>query len=128
MNLFLSSLRDLRPRTNSRYFQTHQKERLSGRVSEIFRESFSGPVRGPGLDVFWLPVKGRRSQGPRTWCFAWAKQAFANARLWHELVVARNRKKMGSENMSAGQSFMTEGCGGDGLARKSFNLSLWWII
>ena len=88
---FLFSLRDLSPRTNSRYFGTPQKARLSGRVSEIFRESFSGPVRGPGLDAFWLPVKGRRTQGPRTWCFAWAKQPLADDCLWGQLVGARNR-------------------------------------
>ena len=68
-----------------------QKARLSGRVSEIFRKLFSGPVRGAGLDAFWLPVKGRRTQGPRTWCVAQAKESFVDARLWHELVGARNR-------------------------------------
>ena len=67
-----------------------QKARLSGRFSDMFRESFSGPVRGPGLDAFWLPVKGRRTQGPRTWCFARAKQSFADAHLWLELVLVEN--------------------------------------
>ena len=127
MNLFFFSLRDLSPRTNSRYFGTPQKARLSGPVSEFFRESFSGPVRGPGSDAFWLPVKGRQNQGPGTWCFAWAKQSFADDRLWLELVGAGNRSKVGSENMGAGQKDLSEGCGTNVLARKSFNLSLWWI-
>jgi hypothetical protein len=104
-----------------------QKARLSGRVSEIFRESFPGPVRGPGLDAFWLPVKGRRTQGPRTWCFAQAKQSFADDCLWRELVGARNRQKMGSENMGGRQRDLTQGCTPNALARESFNLSLWWI-
>ena len=105
-----------------------QKARLSGRVSEIFRELFPGPVRGPGLDAFWLPVKGRRTQGPRTWCFARAKQSLADDCLWHELVGARNREKMGSENMGARQRDLTQGGAPNALARESFNLSLWRII
>ena len=104
-----------------------QKADPSGRFSDMIRESFSGLVRGPSLDAFWLPVKGRRTQGPRTWCFAWAKQLFADDCLWRELVGARNRQKMGSENMGAGQKDLTQGCRPNVLARESFNLSLWWI-
>ena len=68
-----------------------QKARLSGRFSDMFQESLSGSVRRRSLDAFWLPVEGGQNQGPRTWCFAQAKQSFADDRLWREVVGARNR-------------------------------------